>query len=109
MDPSHGGVTTDGAVGPRADHLRVMKRLVHDLNNTLSVVSVNVALLQSGRDVSVADDQAEAIDEAALAAKRAATLTSQISRCISEMSDALPATRRGPARRRAATKIAEGP
>jgi hypothetical protein len=69
----------------REARLLLMRQLIHDLNNALSVISVNVTLLARGDGNR--EQAAELLEEVARAGARASTLTGQLRRCVAESSD----------------------
>ena len=75
-------------VSERLERLIFMKRLIHDLNNSLSVITVDVGLLrtQQARD----DLVAELLQEMTEAAAKASTLTGQLRRLVNEAVESLP-------------------
>ncbi|HET9948415.1 MAG TPA: histidine kinase dimerization/phospho-acceptor domain-containing protein [Longimicrobiales bacterium] len=81
-----------GRSGPARDQdrearLLFMRRLIHDLNNALSVITINVGLMQ---EEAQDDETRELLDEIAKAVQQSATLTTQLRRIVMETSESLP-------------------
>lgn len=92
MNPFHlPGTSPDADRGPRSerqDRLRFMKSLVHDLNNALSVITIDMALIRDGARPAGSED--DLLDEIAQAATQASRLTGQIGRLVTELVESLP-------------------
>jgi hypothetical protein len=84
----------------REERLVFMKRLIHDLNNALSVITIDVGLLQAEGGGRGPEDATELFDEMADAAAKASLLTGQLRRCVTEAVDSLPDVDQGGRSRR---------
>jgi hypothetical protein len=71
----------------REMQLVFMRRLVHDLNNALSVITIDAGLLRA--DAAESDPALELLGEVADAAAKAASLSNQLSRCLNEAIESL--------------------
>jgi hypothetical protein len=96
MNPAFqpGGDPARSAIGSRREQestLIFMRRLVHDLNNALSVITIDAGLLRV--EAAEADSVVELVDEVQEAAARASTLAGQLRRCVSEVLESLPSSR----------------
>lgn len=91
--PANGSTVPDPE--EREDRLVFMKRLIHDLNNALSVVTINVGLLRD--DPAQSDDTTDLVEEIAEAASKASGLTGQLGRLVNEARDSFPNVDPGPA------------
>jgi len=93
MNPAQlpGRALPGGDPGPgseREDRLRFMRRLVHDLNNSLSIITIDMGLMRTDGGFPAPDE--ELLKEIADAALKASRLTGLIGRCLNELVESLP-------------------